>query len=68
MADLPTVKKRSKSKRSKHYTKPQLPFTKDISEEKPIPPLSPVLCNHYFPQLELVSAEDYGLYWASELS
>lgn len=58
-------KSKAKSKREKCYTKPQLPFTRDFSDEEPIPPLSPILCNHYFPQLELVSANHHGLYWVS---
>lgn len=57
--------KKSRVKKEKPYTKSQLPFTSEINDEPPIPPLSPVLCNHRFPAIELVSAEDHGLYWVS---
>lgn len=64
MSSDSATKARGKAKRNKSYKKEQLPFANDIPEE-PIPPLSPILCNHHFPLLELVSAEDHAGHWVS---
>jgi len=54
--------KHGKSKNGKRCASVKLPFVRAVNDD-PIPPLSPVLCNHYYPKLRLVKPEDNGLYW-----
>jgi len=63
--DHTVYKKKTSKKRGKSYKKPALPLNTDDHNEEAILPLSPVLCNHHYPRLELLKPEDHGLYWVS---